>query len=114
MAPGLGGQAGAAGAVSAVIKHLGRSLECLPNEIGFTLRCNRLVRVRRVRPKISDNLVKIRIFPFLWIPATGSVRTGSAGMTIIQLISDRYQSCHAREGGYPVFKTTIYETISNC
>ena len=107
MAPGLGGQAGAAGAVSVVIKHLGRSLECLPNEIGFTLRCNRLVRVRRVRPKISDNLVKIRIFPFLWIPAF-------AGMTIIQLISDSYQSCHAREGGYPVFNTTIYETISTC
>jgi hypothetical protein len=42
--------------------------------------------------------------PFFWIPAF-------AGMTIIQLISDRYHRRHTREGGYPVFKTTFYDSI---
>jgi hypothetical protein len=51
-----------------------------------------------------DNLVKSRIFPFFWIPAF-------AGMTIRQLISDRYHRCLAREGGYPVFKRTFYDSI---
>jgi hypothetical protein len=32
-------------------------------------------------------------------------------MTIRKLISDRYHRRHAREGGYPVFKTTIYDFI---
>jgi hypothetical protein len=32
-------------------------------------------------------------------------------MTISQLISDRYNIRHAREGGYPVFKTTFYDFI---
>ena len=52
-----------------------------------------------------DNLVKSRIFPFFWIPAF-------AGMTIIQLISNRYHRRHTREGGYPVLKTTFYDSIS--
>ena len=51
-----------------------------------------------------DNFVKSRIFPFFWIPAF-------AGMTIIQLISDRYHRRHTREGGYPVFKTIFYDSI---
>ena len=52
-----------------------------------------------------DNFVKSRIFPFFWIPAF-------AGMTIIQFISDRYHRRHTREGGYPVFKTTFYDSIN--
>jgi hypothetical protein len=52
-----------------------------------------------------DNFVKSRIFPFFWIPAF-------AGMTIIKLISDRYHRRHTREGGYPVFKTTFYDSIN--
>jgi len=43
-------------------------------------------------------------FPIFWIPAF-------AGMTIIQLISDRYNRRHTREGGYPVFKTTFYDSF---
>ena len=34
-----------------------------------------------------------------------------AEMTIIQLISDRYNRRHTREGGYPVFKTTFYDSL---
>jgi len=52
-----------------------------------------------------DNLAKSRIFPFFWIPAF-------AGMTIIQLISYRYHRRHTRAGGYPVFKTTFYDSIN--
>jgi hypothetical protein len=52
-----------------------------------------------------DNPVKSRILPFFWIPAF-------AGMTIIQLISDRYNRRHTREGGYPVFKTTFCDSIN--
>ena len=37
MAPGLGGQAGAAGTVSAVDKHLEISRQCLSYEIGFDI-----------------------------------------------------------------------------
>jgi len=33
-------------------------------------------------------------------------------MTIMKLISDRYHRCHTREGGYPVFKTTFYDSIN--
>ena len=33
-------------------------------------------------------------------------------MTIIQLISDRYHRRHTREGGYPVFKTTFFDSIN--
>jgi len=43
-------------------------------------------------------------FPIFWIPAC-------AGKTINNLISDRYHRRHAREGGYPVFKTTFYGFI---
>ena len=38
--------------------------------------------------------------------------TGPAGMTIIQLISNRYHRRHTRGGGYPVFKTTFYDSIN--
>jgi hypothetical protein len=41
---------------------------------------------------------------FFWIPAF-------AGMTIMKFISDRYHRRHTREGGYPVFKTTFYDSI---
>jgi len=54
----------------------------------------------------TDNFVKSRILPFFWIPAF-------AGMTIMQLISGRYHRRHTREGGYPVFKTTFYDSIKN-
>jgi len=33
-------------------------------------------------------------------------------MTTMQLISDRYHRRHTREGGYPVFKTTFYDSIN--
>jgi len=42
--------------------------------------------------------------PFNWIPAF-------AGMTIKQLISVRYNSRHAREGGYPDVKMTYYKIV---
>ena len=62
--------------------------------------CLDLIKVKH------DNLVKSRIFPFFWIPAF-------AGMTIIQLISDIYNRRHTREGGYPVFKTTFYDSLKH-
>jgi hypothetical protein len=52
-----------------------------------------------------DGFVKSRITPFIWIPAF-------AGMTIKWLISVRYSSRHTREGGYPVIRTTFYESIN--
>ena len=61
--------------------------DCSPDLSGFT--------------KIDD-LVKSRIFPFIWIPAY-------AGMTIKQLISIRYTIRHTRECGYPGVKTTSYD-----
>jgi hypothetical protein len=51
-----------------------------------------------------DGFAKSRISPFIWIPAC-------AGMTISELISDRYHGRHTREGGYPVFTTTFYDFI---
>ena len=53
---------------------------------------------------IYDGLVKSRIFPFSGFPLC-------AGMTIKQLISNRYHRRHTREGGYPVFTTTFYEVV---
>ena len=57
-----------------------------------------------------DDLVKSRIFPFIWIPAPrlcgGRLY---AGMTIKQLISIRYTIRHTRECGYPGVKTTSYD-----
>jgi hypothetical protein len=51
------------------------------------------------------------IFENTGYPLFASARTGLAGMTIIQLISGRYHRRHTREGGYPVFKTTFYDSI---
>ena len=42
--------------------------------------------------------------PIFWIPAC-------AGMTISQIVSDRYHIRHTREGGYPIFKKTFYDFI---
>ena len=44
-------------------------------------------------------------FPIFWIP-------GCAGITIRQLISDRYHRRHTRAGGHPFFKTTVYDFFS--
>ena len=52
-----------------------------------------------------DGFAKKRIFPFIWIALC-------AGMTIRQLISNRYYRRHTRAGGYPVFKITFYEFIN--
>ena len=51
----------------------------------------------------------IRLAVFL---ARGGAHMKLHGMTIRQLISDRYHRCLAREGGYPVFKRTFYDSIN--